>query len=384
MPRHIIFALLMALLAGILYGCSNEVGGEDSGDDPPTDGKVTLTMTVRTTPLSGSGDTDPGSEQEQTISSLYVFIFNIGTSQYCEAKRFSVYDMKKEANGQYSVEMEVTPGYKRFYLIANPGIEFRPDLESYTQAELQNLKTMTLKDHEDGEDYLPNDGLVPDQIMTALEAGKGVPMSMSVLGQITLGKKDTDSGGPLRGTLVLDNGANAFSLVRVVAKVRLICRVKNELQSSSLDLNMLEIQNANRSTFLLPKYTVKDSKWLIDFSSMTEAADLTRTVRYVCGKQENNTAEEWLEFDRGTHYFYENYFGPAVAGEVEEGLIDETKYSRIHVVMSDGRDKTFVLPYLKRNDYLTVTISMAASYIICDIKSWENEDIYPDYTDKIN
>lgn len=378
----------MALLAGILYGCSNEVGGEDSGDDPPTDGKVTLTMTVRTTPLSGSGDTDPWLEQEQTISSLYVFIFNIGTSQYCEAKRFSVYDMKKEADGKYTVEMEVTPGYKRFYLIANPGIEFRPDLESYTQAELQNLKTMTLEDHEDDEgDYLDDGqlvGLLPDQIMEALKAGKGVPMSMSVLGQITLDKKDTDSGGPLWGTLVLDNGADAFSLVRVVAKVHLVCRVKKELQNSYLDLDSLKIQNANRSTFLLPKYTVKDGKWLIDFRSMTEAADLTRTVGYVYGKQENNTANEWLEYDRGTHYFYENYFGPAVAGDVEEGLTDETKYSRIHVVMNDGRDKTFVLPYLKRNDYLTVTISMTASNIICDIKPWENEDIYPDYTDKIN
>lgn len=375
----------MALLASILYGCSNEVGGEDSGDDPPTDGKVTLTMTVRTTPLSGSGDTDPWLEQEQTISSLYVFIFNIGTSQYCEAKRFSVYDMKKKADGQYSVEMEVTPGYKRFYLIANPGIEFRPDLESYTQAELQNLKAMELINHRDTADDFPNGGLIPDQIMTAREAGKGVPMSMSVLGQITLDKKDTDSGGPLWGTLVLDNGADAFSLVRVVAKVRLVCRVKNELQSSSLDLDRLEIQNANKSTFLLPKYTVKDGKWLIDFPSMTEAADLTRTVGYVFGKQENNNTDgKWEEFDRGTHYFYENYFGPAVAGDVEEGLIDETKYSRIHIVMSDGRDKTFVLPYLKRNDYLTVTISIAASYIICDIKPWENEDIYPDYTDKIN
>lgn len=368
----------MALLASILYGCSNEVGGEDSGDDPPTDGKVTLTMTVRTTPLSGSGDTDPELEQEQTISSLYVFIFNIGTSQYCEAKRFSVYDMKKVADGKYTVEMEVTPGYKRFYLIANPGIEFRPDLESYTQAELQNLKAMKLDDHHEEKEEVLN----PDQIMTAREAGKGVPMSMSVLGQITLDKKDTDSGGPLWRTLVLDNGADAFSLVRVVAKVHLVCRVKNELQSSSLFLNKLEIQNANKRTFLLPKYTVKDGKWLIDFPSMTEAADFTRTVEYVFGKQEShNNDGKWEEFDRGTHYFYENYFGPAVAGDVEEGLTDETKYSRIHIVLNDGRDKTFVLPYLKRNDYLTVTISIAASYIICDIKPWENEDIYPDYTE---
>lgn len=371
----------MALLASILYGCSNEVGGEDSGDNPPTDGKVTLTMTVRTTPLSGSGDTDPWLEQEQTISSLYVFIFNIGTSQYCEAKRFSVHDMKKVADGKYTVEMEVTPGYKRFYLIANPGIKFRPDLESYTQAELQNLKAMELINHRDTADDFPNGGLIPDQIMTAREAGKGVPMSMSVLGQITLDKKDTDSGGPLWGKLVLDNRADAFSLVRVVAKVHLICLVKNQLQSSSLDLDRLEIQNANKSTFLLPKYTVKDGKWLIDFPSMTEAADLTRTVGYPYGKQENNTAEEWQEYNRGTHYFYENYFGPAVAGDVEEGLTDETKYSRIHIVLNDGRDKTFVLPYLKRNDYLTVTISIAASYIICDIKPWENEDIYPDYTE---
>lgn len=384
--RHKFSALLLAGVAYLLPACSNEVLIEEKdGTERPADGKVMLAMTVRATPLSVSGDTDTGTEAERVIRSLYVFVYNIGASQYCEAEKFSVYDMT-EADGKYTFKMEVTPGYKRFYLIANPGIDLRANLASYTQAELQDLKTMALNDHQDDDSYTGELelGLKPDQIMTALADGKGVPMSMSVTGRITLDKTSAGNEGTARGDLVLDDGSDTFSLIRAVAKVRLICRVKKELQSYNFVLETLEIQQANRQTFLFPKYAVDAGKWVIDFPSMTEAADLTRTVGYVYGKQENNSGNEWLEFDRGTHYFYENYFGPALPGDTEEGLLDETKYSRIHIVLEDGRDKTFILPYLKRNDYLTVRINMSASYIICDIRPWEKEDIYPDYTDTTN
>lgn len=382
--RHMIAVLLLAGLAYFLSGCSNEVLiGEKGGKDDSDDGKVMLAMTVRATPLSVSGDTDAGSEEERAIRSLYVFVFNIGASQYCEAERFSVYDMA-EAGGKYTFKMEVTPGYKRFYLVANPGIDLRTNLASYTQAELQDLRTMVLNDHQDGYSYQHlEDGLKSDQIMTALKDGKGIPMSMSVTGRISLNKTKAGSEGIAQGNLVLDDGSDIFSLIRAVAKVRLICRVKNELPSNNLNLDVFEIKQANKQSFLFSKYVVTDGRWTIDYPSMTEAAVLTRTVGYVCGKQEN-FLEDWKEFDRGTHYLYENYFGPTLPGDTKEGLIDETKYSRIHVVLSDGRDKTFALPYLKRNDYLTVRINMSASDIICDIKPWEKEDIYPDYTDTTN
>ena len=81
--RHMIAVLLLAGLAYFLSGCSNEVLiGEKGGKDDSDDGKVMLTMTVRATPLSVSGDTDAGSEEERAIRSLYVFVFNIGASQY--------------------------------------------------------------------------------------------------------------------------------------------------------------------------------------------------------------------------------------------------------------------------------------------------------------
>ena len=359
--RHMIAVLLLAGLAYFLSGCSNEVLiGEKGGKDDSDDGKVMLAMTVRATPLSVSGDTDAGSEEERAIRSLYVFVFNIGASQYCEAERFSVYDMAEGTDGKYTFKMEVTPGYKRFYLVANPGIDLRSNLASYTQAELQDLRTMVLNDHED--DY-SSDG---------------------VTGWITLNKNKTGTEGTAQGNLMLDDGSDTFKLIRAVAKVRLICRVKKELPSNSFELETFEILQANRQTFLFPKYAVTNGKWVIDFPSMTEAADLRRTVGYVYGKQENHSGQEWLEFDRGTHYLYENYFGPTLPDDAQEGLIDETKYSHIHVVLDDGRDRTFALHYLKRNDYLTVRINMSASDIICDIQPWEKEDIYPDYTDTTN
>lgn len=211
------------------------------------------------------GDTDAGSEEERAIRSLYVFVFNIGASQYCEAERFSVYDMA-EAGGKYTFKMEVTPGYKRFYLVANPGIDLRTNLASYTQAELQDLRTMVLNDHQDGYSYQHlEDGLKSDQIMTALKDGKGIPMSMSVTGRISLNKTKAGSEGIAQGNLVLDDGSDIFSLIRAVAKVRLICRVKNELPSHNFQLEEFNILQANRQTYLFPKYTVADDKWGVDF-----------------------------------------------------------------------------------------------------------------------
>lgn len=383
MSRHMISALLLAGLAYLLSACSNEVLiGEKDGKDTPADGKVMLAMTVRATPLSVSGGTDAGSDEERVIRSLYVFVFNIGASQYCEAKKFIVSDMVKEADGKYTFKMEVTPGYKRFYLVANPGIDFRDDLAGYTQAELQDLRTMLLEDHSDAvsDNGRVEEGLRDDQIMSALKEGRGVPMSMSVTGHITLDKTSPSVEDVPQGSLTLDDGSDTFGLIRAVAKVHLICRVKKELPSYSLELDRLEILSANRQTFLFPKYAITEKQWGIDFPATSEAAVLKRTIRYVSGKIENNVGG-WKEFDRGTHYLYENYFGPTLPGDTKEGLIDETKYSRIHIVLNDGRDKTFLLPYLKRNDYLTVRISFGASDIICDIKPWEKEEIHPDYTD---
>lgn len=155
--------------------------------------------------------------------------------------------------------------------------------------------------------------------MTDLEAGKGVPMSMSVMGKITLNKTKAGTEGGALGILELDDGSDTFSLIRAVAKVRLIGRVKNELPGNSFVLETLEILQANKQTFLLPKYAVTNGKWVIDFPSMAEAAVLTRTVGYIHGKQPFGSENEWHEYDRGTHYLYENYFGPTLPGDTEEG-----------------------------------------------------------------
>ena len=109
---------------------------------------------------------------------------------------------------------------------------------------------------------------------------------MSVTGWITLNNTKAGSEGTAQGNLVLDDGADTFNLIRAVAKVRLICRVKDELPSNNFQLETFEILQANRRTFLFPKYAVENDKWTIDFPSMTEAADLRRTVGYVYGKQE--------------------------------------------------------------------------------------------------
>ncbi|WP_459189037.1 fimbrial protein [Parabacteroides sp. APC149_11_2_Y6] len=386
--RYRLLRLLPAGFICLLLSCSNEVPmeEEDNHSSLVPEGKVMLTMAVRAATPFGSGDSSLGTEAERTINSLYVFVFNIGTSQYCEAKRFSTYDMEQKEDGSYTFSMQVTPGNKRFYLVANPLISFRDDLAGYTQAELQDLKTITLDNHADGvTEYNPSfsSGHLPDQMEQALNTGKGIPMSMSVTGRIELDKSKPQGASGYQGNLTLDDGSANFNLVRAVAKIKLVCHVQNYLYGSNFSLETLEIIRSNRSTFLFPKYDVQAGKWVIDFPFMMEGCLLNRTVGFESGKLVYANDGQWREFERGTHYFYENYFGPTLPDDTLQGLIDETKYTQIHVVCSDGRDKIFTLPYLKRNDFLIVTINITPSMIICDVSPWEEESIYPDYKDEI-
>lgn len=385
--RNRLFRILSAGLACLLLSCSDKipVGGEDNHGSLVPEGKVLLTMAVRAEAPFSTDASGLGTEAERVINLLYVFVFNIGTSRYCEAQKFSLYDMQRKEDGSYMFSMQVTPGDKRFYLVANPRISFRDDLTGYTQVELQGLRMMTLDDHTDAmAGYNPySSGHIPDQIEQALNEGKGLPMSMSVTGRIELDKNVSQEQQGYPGILTLDDGSTSFNLLRSVAKVKLICRAQNYLSGNNSSLETLEILQSNRDAFLFPKYDVQDGKWMIDFPSMMEGSLLNRTVGFEYGKQGSANDGSWEEFDRGTHYFYENYFGPTLTDDVSQGLIDETKYSQIHIVCDDGRDKKFPFPYLKRNDFLVVTIHITPSTIFCDVSPWEKEDIYPDYKDEI-
>lgn len=387
--QYLCGCLLLLEMIHCLSACSNEVliGGERPVDRNTVEG-ATLTMTVKVAPRSGDAGSGADDPAEDAIHSLYVFVYNIGTSEYCEAQSFTAYDLV-EKDGRYTFQMKVTPGYKRFYLVANPRTDFTRNLTSYTQEELQRLKMSKLSDHIESEEEV----ISSDEIQQTLTA-RGLPMAMSATGNINLisaaGKgssgttPDSPEDGEVKGELVLDGThSNVFNVERAVAKVTLICRVSPLVSNTTLDLDRLEILQANSETYLFPKYIVSADQWTTDWASMAEGADLSRTVQYQYGKQENNTGTDWEVYNRGTHYLYENYYGITLSGDKQEGLIDETKYSRIHIVLTDGRDKTFPMSYLRRNDHVTVTLNILPSRIVCEIHPWSEEVIYPDYTTEI-
>lgn len=394
MKGTFLYKMIRDLLLGLACGlcaCSNEVlidrGGHPDAPDP--DGKVTLAMTVRVAPLSGVADSDPdvvdkklgiSEAMETKIHSLYVFVFNLGESNYCEAQSFIGNDLVTNSSGLQTFEMKVTPGSKRFYLIANPRFVFRSDLTSYTQAELQELKLTGLKDHSDETGFIEEGVHKDDEIQLAVKNNQGIPMTTSVTGVISLGDPVGGEGDHIyKGNLTLDGSSSGtFTLERAVAKVKLICTVSPEVTNGTLGMTTLEILQANRTSYLLPKYVLSGADWRVDWSAMMAEANLTRTIKYEWGKQERMSDTDWTPYDRGTHYLYENYYGPGLDGE-EDGLNDEAKYSRVHIVLTDGRDKTFPLTYLKRNDFLTVTIRILPSNIVCDIRPWNDDVVYPDY-----
>ena len=389
MIRVLLFGLVCSLCA-----CSNEVLIDRRGghtDDP--DGMVNLTMTVRVSSRADGADPDPDTPDERTgisekmetkINSLYVFVFNLGESSYCEAQSFVDSDLGTITDsGLRTFRMKVTPGNKRFYLVANPRIVFRSDLTTYTQAELQGLKMVELNNHSDGSDAYQNGVHKDDDIQKVVKKGEGVPMTTSVTGLIELGDPVGGEGDHIyAGRLTLDGSSSGiFELERAVAKVRLICTVSSAVTNETLNMTTLEILQANRTTYLFPKYILSGADWMVDWSSMMAEANLTRTVKYEWGKQESDSNRDWTVYNRGTHYLYENYYGPGLEGE-EDGLNDETKYTQVHIVLSDGRDKTFPLAYLRRNDFLTVTIRILPSNIVCYIRPWNEDVVYPDYNDK--
>lgn len=360
-------ACLLLWLPSLLAACSDI---EQIEPAPRQEGKVTLSVDVGVAPTATGDNSDAGTAEENKIHTLYIFAYNQGTNSYCEAKRFDAYTLQETSQGSYHLEMDVTPGTKRFYLIANPQTELRSDLTGYSQEELQNLKMTTLQNHKDGDEQHVN-----DQLQATLST-RGLPMSMSIRGTVTPGNSPSSNA-----TLTLEDNSSSFSLVRAVAKVQIICKVNREVTNTSLNLNKLEILHANRTCYLLPKYKIENNLWVFDWPSMMEGADLSRTVGYQYGKQERGS-EEWRIYDRGTHYLYENYFGKGLLTDPGDGLTDDSKNSQLHIVLSDSRDKSYDLTYLRRNHYLVVTIHIWATNIECEVTPWTEEVIYPDYNEQ--
>ena len=83
--------------------------------------------------------------------------------------------MVEGTDGKYTFKMEVTPAINVFIWWLIPESISGRTSASYTQAELQDLRTMVLNDHED--DYSSDGelsrGLKLDQLMTALKRRKG-------------------------------------------------------------------------------------------------------------------------------------------------------------------------------------------------------------------
>ena len=80
-------------------------------------------------------------------------------------------------------------------------------------------------------------------------------------------------------------------------------------------------------------------------------------------------------------YLCQNSYGDAIDVNEQEGLEDTegNRATRLVVGLSDGRSSEKTLPYLRRNDHLTIYLKVSAYAINFDFKVWNLVTVTPDW-----
>ena len=67
-----------------------------------------------------------------------------------------------------------------------------------------------------------------------------------------------------------------------------------------------------------------------------------------------------------------------------DGLADTqgNRTTKLTVNLSDGRNSEFSLPYLRRNDHLTVYLKISEYAILFDFKIWNLVTVTPDWNEE--
>lgn len=337
--------------------------------------------------------TDSETDEEVEFCSLYIYAYDdaSGTVDFYEKT-----GINREKN-KYAIQMSIQKeGKKRFYVIANPPSYIANQLTATSsEAKLQSL-------------------------MIAMQ---GIAYNMSDLPQNADGVSDTggDTGFPMANRMTayarLTDAANrrmtlhteqtdglmitTLPVIRCLGKISVKAYLGNG-NTTPVKINNLSIHRFAGDGYFLPVWEEGSNDWKsmpsgsayaewnsdkkLDLTEMGKKEELliTNTVSVLPVAVEVDATNKKSANPVTSFYLCQNSYGDVIDANEQEGLEDTegNRATRLVVGLSDGRSSENTLPYLRRNDHLTIYLKVSAYAINFDFKVWNLVTVTPDWEER--
>lgn len=347
-------------------------------------------------------------DEERTIRSLYVYVFAADGSA---ADYFTQSGLN--AKDEYTIhEMDIyAEGAKRIYVIANPPAYIASELTaSSSEAKLQSLVLSMQKVAHSMDDLPQNqDGLTDP-------GNTGFPMSNVVTAYV----QRTSASSSVRQVSLLTAAdgleIESIPLIRSLGKVSVSAYLKDG-NTDPVTVTEMKIYNYTGDGFFVPVWQSTASDWMqvtdpggtrqyavwntdklldLDALSVKEETVITTAASVFTDSGSGTASTGYI----GTEYnmpentktvcsFYlcqNSYGGKASTSEIQSGVADPVgnRTSKLLVSLSDGRSTEIAVPYLRRNDHLTIRLGITQYTIEFHFSVWNLRMVTPDWSDEVN
>lgn len=379
-----------------LFSCQSENGGWSNSDLPSEPFEEDLPPhSIQFSVFSRAAQyTSQLAGEEIRIRELYIYAFDDAHN------RPDFYCNQFINNGQgtvdnYRVVMGISgTGKKRFYLIANPPEYIRKQLTAECKEGLLKSMQITLHSPIFSMAELPQE---PDGV--SKPKNTGFPMSCCMTAFVNRGDArdklylsavDADNHHPIQ----------KIPLFRSLGKVSVVAYVKDNVHTEPLSVNQLSLFNYTRDGLFIPRWQSEEECWNLADGSWNSRLQMNLIAMSEYERQvgvdpvmlmnqplvippECNSTANVLPLT--SFYVCQNSYGMKMNGEMQEGMPDVqgNRTTKLTVVLSDGRISEIALPYLRRNDHLTVRLGITRNVIKVDFLKWKTSTVSPEWDDGV-
>lgn len=311
--------------------------------------------------------------------------------------------------GDYNISMDIyDEGTKRFYLIANPPAYVVTQLIPSCSEERLKALTVQMQKPIYRMSELPQntDGLT--------EPGdRGFPMGNVVTARAVIPRDGTSRQMTLfpavDGETVSALPVQSIPLIRTLGKIKVSAYLRDG-NTVPVTVTDLKIFNFTGNGSFLPVWDAETAEWVDDsgravwnsnkklnlsahslFETKLQTtatsvfgSDLTAGDShpgYVNDSYTKDNPKEVTSF-----YLCQNSYGKKANADVQEGMVDEVgnRTTCLVVTLSDGRHSEIRLPYLRRNDRLTMRLGISKYAIRFEFQLWNLSSVDPDWSEEVN
>lgn len=335
--------------------------------------------------------TDSETDEEVEFRSLYIYAYDDADGTVDFYKETGI-DKKKN---KYAIRMSIQKeGKKRFYVIANPPLYIANQLTATSsEANLQSLMIAMQGIAYDMSDLPQNADGVSDK-----EGDTGFPMA----NRMTAYARLTDAANR-RMTLHTEQTdglmITTLPVIRCLGKISVKAYLDND-NTTPVKINNLSIYRFAGDGYFLPVWEEGSNDWKsissnpayaewnsdkkLNLTEMGKKEEhlITNTVSVLLGAVEVDATKKGSAKSVTSFYLCQNSYGEAIKDKNEQAGLEDTegnRATRLVVGLSDGRSSEKTLPYLRRNDHLTIYLKVSAYAINFDFKVWNLVTVTPDW-----